>query len=65
MSTSPPRASDSPDINNATNRDGAPVTVLAWRRANLVMVVIGTSFPASSVEALARLVDGRAAGMAG
>jgi hypothetical protein len=50
---------------DATNRDGAPVTVLAWRRANLVMVVIGTSFPPSSVEALARLVDGRAAGMAG
>ena len=40
-------------------------TVLAWRRANLVMVVIGTSFPPSSVEALARLVDGRAAGIAG
>jgi hypothetical protein len=50
---------------DATNRDGAPVTVLAWRRANLVMVVIGTSFPPSSVEALARLVDGRAAGVAG
>jgi hypothetical protein len=49
---------------DATNSDGAPVTVLAWRRANLVMVVIGTSFPASSVEALARVVDGRAAGVA-
>jgi hypothetical protein len=49
---------------DATNSDGAPVTVLAWRRANLVMVVIGTSFPASSVEALAQLVDGRAAGVA-
>jgi hypothetical protein len=50
---------------DATNHDGAPVTVLAWRRANLVMVVIGTSFPPSSVEALARLVDGRAARIAG
>ena len=50
---------------DATNSDGAPVTVLAWRRANLVMVVIGTSFPPSSVETLARLVDGRAAGIAG
>jgi hypothetical protein len=50
---------------DATNSDGAPVTVLAWRRANLVMVVIGTSFPRSSVEALARLVDGRAAGTSG
>ena len=49
---------------DATNGDGAPVTVLAWRRANLVMVVIGTSFPSSSVEGLARLVDGRAAGVA-
>jgi hypothetical protein len=49
---------------DAKNGDGARVTVLAWRRANLVMVVIGTSFPASSVETLARLVDGRAAGVA-
>jgi hypothetical protein len=49
---------------DATNSDGAPVTVLAWRRANLVMVVIGTAFPPPSVEALARLVDGRAAGIA-
>jgi hypothetical protein len=49
---------------DATNRDGARVTVLAWRRANLVMVVIGTSFPEASVEGLARLVDGRAAGVA-
>lgn len=48
---------------DATNSDGAPVTVIAWRRANLVMVVIGTSFPSSSVEELARLVDGRAAGV--
>jgi hypothetical protein len=46
---------------DATNSDGAHVTVLAWRRANLVMAVIGTSFPAATVEALARLVDGRAA----
>jgi hypothetical protein len=46
---------------DATNGDGARVTVLAWRRANLVMVVIGTSFPAASVEALAHLVDVRAA----
>ena len=36
------------------------VTVLAWRHANLVLVVIGTSFAPSSVERLAELVDARA-----
>ena len=42
---------------------GAAVTILGWRRANLVMIVIGTSYPASSVEELGRLIDGRAAGI--
>jgi hypothetical protein len=32
--------------------------------ANLVIVVIGTSFPASDVRGLARLIDRRAAGVA-
>ena len=45
---------------DATNADGASVTVLGWRDANLVLVVIGTSFAPTSVEALARLVDARA-----
>jgi len=45
---------------DATNADGANVTVLGWRDANLVLVVIGTSFAPASVEALARLVDARA-----
>jgi hypothetical protein len=45
---------------DATNADGATVTVLGWRDANLVLVVIGTSFAPASVEALARLVDARA-----
>ena len=45
---------------DATNPDGAGVTVLGWRDANLVLVVIGTSFAPASVEALARLVDARA-----
>jgi hypothetical protein len=49
---------------DAQNTDGATVTVIGWRRANLVLVVIGTSFPPSSVVALARLVDARAAGAA-
>ena len=44
----------------ATNADGASVTVLAWRHANLVLVVIGTSFAPASVERLAHLVDARA-----
>ena len=42
---------------DATNADGAGVTVLGWRDANLVL---GTSFAPASVEALARLVDARA-----
>ena len=46
---------------DAFNTDGARVRVVGWRRQNLVLVVIGTSFPAASVVALARLVDGRAA----
>jgi hypothetical protein len=45
---------------DATNPDGAGVTVVGWRDANLVLVVIGTSFAPASVEALARLVDARA-----
>jgi hypothetical protein len=45
---------------DATNADGAGVTVLGWRDANLVLVVVGTSFAPASVEALARLVDARA-----
>jgi hypothetical protein len=45
---------------DATNPDGAGVTVFGWRDANLVLVVIGTSFAPASVEALARLVDARA-----
>ena len=45
---------------DATNTDGASVTVLGWRQANLVLVVIGTSFAPASVERLARLVDARA-----
>jgi hypothetical protein len=45
---------------DATNADGATVTVLGWRDANLVLVVVGTSFAPASVEALARLVDARA-----
>jgi hypothetical protein len=45
---------------DATNADGAGVTVLGWRDANLVLVVVGTSFAPASVEALARLVDERA-----
>ena len=45
---------------DATNADGASVTVLGWRDANLVLVVVGTSFAPGSVEALARLVDARA-----
>jgi hypothetical protein len=49
---------------DALNTDGAVVTVIAWRRANLDLVVIGTSVPPSSVVALARLVDGRAGGVA-
>jgi hypothetical protein len=49
---------------SALNGDGATVTVIGWRRANLVLVVIGTSFAPSSVEALARLVDARAASVA-
>jgi hypothetical protein len=48
---------------DSTNADGADVTILGWRRANLVMIVIGTSYPASSVEDLGRLIDGRAAGI--
>ena len=48
---------------DSTNADGAAVTILGWRRANLVMIVIGTSYPASSVEDLGRLIDGRAAGI--
>ncbi len=47
---------------DATNADGATVTILAWRHANLVLVVIGTSFAPASVERLARLVDARALG---
>jgi hypothetical protein len=49
---------------DATNADGASVTVLGWRDANLVLVVVGTSFAPASVEALARLVDARALGAA-
>ena len=48
---------------DSANADGAAVTILGWRRANLVMIVIGTSYPASSVEDLGRLIDGRAAGI--
>jgi hypothetical protein len=48
---------------DSTNADGAAVTILGWRRANLVLIVIGTSYPASSVEDLGRLIDGRAAGI--
>jgi hypothetical protein len=48
---------------DARNADGARVTVIGWRRANLVLVVIGTSFPPAKVVALARLVDDRAAGV--
>ena len=49
---------------DALNGDGATVTVIGWRRANLVLVVMGTSFAPSSVVALARLVDARAASVA-
>jgi len=45
---------------DATNTDGASVTVLGWRQANLVLVMIGTSFAPASVERLAELVDARA-----
>ena len=45
---------------DATTADGASVTVLGWRQANLVLVVIGTSFTPASVERLAELVDARA-----
>jgi hypothetical protein len=56
----PPALGDESYRLEATNGDGASVTVLGWRDANLVLVVIGTSFAPASVESLARLVDGRA-----
>ena len=56
----PPGLGDESYRIDATNADGATVTVLGWRDANLVLVVIGTSFAPTSVEALARLVDARA-----
>jgi hypothetical protein len=58
-----PRLGDEAYRIDATNSDGADVTVLGWRRSNLVLIVIGTSFPASSVEDLAGLMDGRAAAL--
>jgi len=56
----PPAIGDESYRLDATNTDGATVTVLGWRRANLVLVVIGTSFAPASVERLAGLVDRRA-----
>ena len=56
---SPPLGNESYRL-DATNADGASVTVLGWRDANLVLVVVGTSLAPASVEALARLVDARA-----
>ena len=56
----PPALGDESYRLEATNADGASVTVLAWRHANLVLVVIGTSFAPASVERLAHLVDARA-----
>jgi hypothetical protein len=49
---------------NGLNSDGAHVTVIAWRRANLVLVMIGTSLSPAAVVSLAQLVDARAAGAA-
>jgi len=59
----PPLGDESHRI-DATNADGASVTVIGWRRSNLILIVVGTSFPSASVEALARLVDGRASRVA-
>ena len=45
---------------DGTNADGSAVTVFAWRRGNLVLVVLGTSFPSAHTLRLATLVDERA-----
>ncbi len=45
---------------DGTNADGSTVTVFAWRRGNLVLVVLGTSFPPAHTLRLATLIDARA-----
>ena len=59
-----PRFSGNQTLGEFARDDGAGVTVIGWRRSNLILVVVGTSFPPASIEALARLVDGRASGIA-
>jgi len=44
-----------------TNADGSGITVFAWRRANLVLVLLGTSFPPPRTLRLAERMDDRAA----
>jgi hypothetical protein len=43
-----------------TNSDGASVTVVAWRRGNVILTVLGTSFDPDRVLTLAEMLDGRA-----
>ena len=46
---------------DGTNSDGAAVTVVAWRQANVILTVVGTSFDPDRILRLADLADGRAA----
>jgi hypothetical protein len=45
---------------DGTNSDGAAVTLVAWRRGNVILAVLGTSFDPDQVLRLADLMDGRA-----
>lgn len=57
----PPPLGDETYRLDGTNADGSTVTVFAWRRGNLVLVVLGTSFPTADTLRLATLIDARAA----
>lgn len=56
----PPPLGDEAYRLDGTNADGSTVTVFAWRRGNLVLVVLGTSFPPADTLRLATLIDARA-----
>jgi hypothetical protein len=45
---------------DGANADGSAVTAVVWRRANLVLVVLGTSIAPTRTLELARLMDTRA-----
>ena len=61
----PPRSATRHTASTARTPTARTVTVFAWRRGNLVLVVLGTSFPPADTLRLATLIDARGDGRAG